>query len=453
MKEVDRTLQEHYMTSNILYTGDNLYFLNGMNSESVDLIYLDPPFNSKRTYSAPVGSKSAGASFKDMWTWQDIDEEYLDKLLVDYPNLVGFIQSIQEIHGKAMMSYITYMTQRIIELHRVLKSTGSLYLHCDPTASHYLKIVLDRILGVDNFKNDLVWKRGAVKGAKATSKQFGRNIENLFFYTKSKKYTFNQPYRPYDLTAKNNKFRFKDDSGRIYSRDNPLGDYSQKSIKRFENEGRIYVTKTGKKQLIRYLDETKGVAISSVWDDIHPINQVAKERTGYPTQKPLKLLERIIKASSNEDDIVLDPFAGCATTCVAAQQLKRRWIGIDIEYKAVEMLMDRLKDDAGLFKDFIQTNILPERNDITIETPSTPIKKRLYEEQKSECNGCDFTADIQHFEIDHIIPKSKGGADTYSNYQLLCANCNRIKGNKPMDYLRIKIKKRQDSLEKLTFGL
>ena len=436
--------------TNTLYTGDNLYILNGMNSESVDLIYLDPPFNSKRIYSAPVGSKSAGASFKDMWSWQDIDEYYLEGLR-DYPLMVEFIHSIDD---RAMKAYITYMAQRLVELHRVLKSTGSIYLHIDQTASHYLKVTMDKIFGKNNFRNEIVWQRSPIKGAKATSRQFGRNIDTILFYTKDSNYIFDQLYKPYDLESKHNKFKFKDSEGRIYSRDNPLGDYSEARINQFEAEGKIYTTKTGGKQLIRYLDEQKGLSIGSIWEDIKPINQVSKERTGYPTQKPLTLLHRIIKTSCPKDGIVFDPFCGCATAMVAAQQLNRSWIGIDIEAKAADILVQRLSDDAGFFKDFIHTADIPQRTDI-VEIPvnDTPLKERLYKEQRKACNGCETEMDIQHFEVDHIIPQSKGGGNYYENYQLLCGNCNRIKGNRPMEYLRLQISERHKHLKyKTAFG-
>ena len=180
---------------------------------------------------------------------------------------------------------------------------------------------------------------------------------------------------------------------------------------------------------------------------------MSKERTGYPTQKPLALLNRIIKASSNEGDIVFDPFCGCATTCVAAQQLNRKWIGIDIEKKAVDLLMERLRGDAGLFTDFIHRKDIPQRTDLTIEPITKSIKEKLYEQQKGLCNACNVSMRIIDFEVDHIIPKAKGGGDYYENYQLLCGNCNKVKGDKPMGYLRIKIKAREQLLnKKLSFG-
>jgi DNA modification methylase len=405
--------------TNTLFTGDNLFILNGLNSQSVDLIYLDPPFNSKRFYSAPVGSKSAGASFSDMWSWADVNEFYLETLISDYPFMTSFIETIKGVHSKAMMAYITYMTQRLIQMHRILKDTGSFYLHCDPTAGHYLKIILDRIFGKNNFRNEIVWHYGTGGIGKRT---FAKKHDTIFFYSKSKDYTFNQPRMP--------------------SKD-------PKRFNKVDEDGRPYYEKAGNKY---YLD--KGVAVPNVWLDIYPVRNVSKERLGYPTQKPLSLMHRIIKASSNEGDIVMDPFCGCATTCVAAQQLQRKWIGIDIEKKSVDVLIERLSDDAGLFKDFIHRTDIPKRTDIkTIQPDNKDIKHKLYKKQKKLCNGCSVEFQIINLEVDHIIPKSKGGANIYENYQLLCGTCNRIKGNRPMEYLRMKIRKRQDILQNnITFG-
>jgi site-specific DNA-methyltransferase (adenine-specific) len=403
---------------NTLYTNDKLFVLNGLNSNLVDLIYLDPPFNSKRFYSAPIGSKAAGTSFKDMWTWEDVNEAYLETLAGKYPALTTFIASIGAIHSKAMKAYLTYMAQRVIEMQRVLKNTGSLYLHCDPTASHYLKIVLDEIFGRDNFKNEIIWHYRRWTGK---AKKFQSLHDIIFFYTKSDEYTYNEQYTP----------------------------YTAKSLKRKQN----YHTRIkGDDVFVTSIDE-KGVRENDVWVDIQLLNSQSKERTGYPTQKPLPLLHRIIKSSSNVGDIVLDPFCGCATTCVAAQQLGRKWIGIDIEKKAVSILIERLSDDAGIFKDFINTTIVPQRTDIQIIEPTKSIKERLYKEQNCLCKGCKIQFEIRNLEIDHIIPKSKGGGDYYENYQLLCSACNRMKGDRPMEYLRMKRSKEEKWLrEKIIFG-
>jgi site-specific DNA-methyltransferase (adenine-specific) len=409
--------------TNTLYTNDNLYILNGLNSKLVDLIYLDPPFNSKRVYSAPIGSKAAGTSFKDMWTWQDVNEAYLETLAENYPALTKFIAATGKVHSKAMMSYLTYMAQRIIEMYRVLKDTGSIYLHCDPTASHYAKILLDEIFGKHNFRNEIVWN---YTGNSVPKKCLPRKHDIIFWYSKS------------------NVFKFYPNEILI-----PYSQLTEKRYNQTDKEGKRYKISAlrGGKQEIVYMKD--GKYPDDVWDI--PIIR-GKESTGYPTQKPLALLQRIIQASSNEGDIVLDPFCGCATTCVAAQKLGRKWIGIDIEQQAVGILMDRLKDASGLFKDFINTQLVPQRTDIKIE-PSTPsIKERLYKEQTGLCKGCRTKFDIRHFEIDHIIPKSKGGGDYYENYQLLCGSCNRIKGDRPMEYLRLKIKIREEMEPKIKFG-
>ena len=409
---------------NTLYTNDNLYVLSGMNSESVDLIYLDPPFNSKRMYSAPVGSKAAGASFKDMWSWKDVDEYYLDTLATQFPILARYIANVGIIHSKPMMAYLTYMSQRIIEMHRVLKETGSLYLHCDPTASHYLKILLDFVFGKNNFRNEIIW---SYKKWASAQNDFVRNHDTVFRYAKSQNYTYNQLYIP----------------------------RAESTLRRFGTKKIMSGTKDdyGKRIPSITLDEDSvGVKMNDVWN-IPIIAPSANERTGYPTQKPLALIRRIIEASSNESDIVLDPFCGCATTCVAAQQLHRKWIGIDLEKQSVKILIERLSDDAGLFKDFVATDQIPQRSDIKEIKPSESVKQKLYRQQKGKCNACGEDFKLWNLEIDHILPKSKGGGDYYENYQLLCGSCNRIKGDRTMEYLRMKIETREKMMQhKIFFG-
>lgn len=410
-----------YLKQNTLYTHDNLFVLHGMNSEIADLIYLDPPFNSKRMYSAPIGSKAAGASFKDMWTWQDINEAYLEGLMSNkYKGLARFLRTIEFSADKGMMAYITYMTQRIIELHRILKPTGSIYLHCDPTASHYLKQILDFIFGRKNFRNEIVW---CYKENDTATKYFPKKHDVIFFYTKTHNYTFNIQ----------------------------RGDFTEAQLKRYNHiiDGERFANMKGK---MRKLEG--GAKIRDWWE--MPIAQ-SSEREGYPTQKPLALLRRIIEASSNVGDLILDPFCGCATTCVAAQQLGRKWIGIDIEKQAVKLLIKRLSDDAGLFVNFIHLTTPPQRTDveqmeITLQNKNE-IKKKLFAEQGSKCNGCSDEFEIRHFEIDHIVPRVKGGGNYYENYQLLCSSCNRIKGDRPMEYLRMKMQKVEEALlKKITFG-
>jgi len=417
-----------------------------MNSESVDLIYLDPPFNSKRMYSAPVGSKAAGASFKDMWTWKDVDEFYLDTLAVNFSELTRYITSIGKIHSKAMMAYLAYMSQRIIEMHRILKNTGSLYLHCDPTASHYLKSLLDGIFGKNHFRNEIVW---CYKDGANSKKYYNKKHDVILFYTKSDKYTFNYDaiYRELsDSTVK--KYKYEDENGKYRLMGRGIVNSPIKSARDVNPKWE----KTNPE--LTYRHYLKGGALPLDWFEMPPINQVSKERTGYPTQKPLALLHRIIKASSNEGDVVMDPFCGCATTCVAAQQLGRKWIGIDVEKQSIGILVERLTDAQGqLFKDFMATDQIPKRSDIVEVQPSESIKQRLYKEQDGKCNACGREFEMWDFEIDHIIPKTKGGGDYYENYQLLCGSCNRIKGDRTMEYLRMKIETRERMMKtKIFFG-
>ncbi|MDR0830831.1 MAG: HNH endonuclease [Prevotellaceae bacterium] len=406
--------------TNTLYTNDNLFILNGLNSNLVDLIYLDPPFNSKRFYSAPIGSKAAGTSFKDMWTWQDVNEAYLNTLAKNYPALTKYIASIGVIHSKAMSAYLTYMAQRIIEMHRLLKDTGSFYLHCDPTASHYLKVVLDEIFGKNHFRNEIIWCYKRPSAPK--QRQLPRLHDIIFWYSKGDKWTFNG------------------DSIRV--------PYAQSSLDRAG-----YAANASKMTDGGVVELKEGGKLPEDWWDIPMLKGNSKEATGYPTQKPLALLHRIIKSSSNDGDIVLDPFCGCATTCVAAQQLGRKWVGIDIEKQAVSILIERLSNDAGMFKDFINTTLIPQRTDLQIIEPTKSVKERLYQEQNGLCNGCKQQFEMRNMEIDHIIPKSKGGGSYYENYQLLCGACNKKKSDKPMEYLRSYIDSNEElSKKKIIFG-
>ena len=412
--------------SNTLYTGDNLYILHGMNSSSVDLIYLDPPFNSKRMYSGAIGSKAANTSFKDMWSWEDVNEAYLETLGQKYPQLVKFIESVGAIHSKAMMAYVLYMAQRLIEMHRILKDTGSIYLHCDPTASHYLKQLLDGIFGRKNFRNEIIW---CYSNSGRTRNRFTSKHDIILLYSKSDNYYWDYSI-PVSEKYLNSHYRQKDSNGK-----------------------RCRIRFDAGKERVYYPEE--GVTCNDWWSDIPSLNSQARERTGYPTQKPLALLERIIKASSKEGDVVLDPFCGCATTCVAAQHLNRKWIGIDIEKKAVEILFDRLSEVGGFLENdkFIHRLDVPHRTDVTEELITKNVKERLFKEQNGICNGCFHEFEIWHFEVDHIVPKAKGGGDYYENYQLLCSSCNRIKGARPMEYLRMKIKRRSETLNlEITFG-
>lgn len=352
--------------TNTLYYGDNLPILKKyIPDESVDLIYLDPPFNSNRNYNVLFKDESGSESeaqitaFEDSWHWTGETEKLYHEIVTASLPVSGLIDSLHSvIKTNQMMAYLVMMTARLIELHRVLKPTGSLYLHCDPTASHYLKIVLDAIFGGANFKNEIVWKRTSAHNDPG---RFGANIDILLFYAKSDHWKWNQIYLPHPEEYRA-RFKHKDSDGRLWS-DYDLSakglsgggyEYEYRGIKslwrcpietmqKFDSEGKLHFTCKGGIRLKRYLDENKGYAIQALWDDISPINSQAAERLGYPTQKPLTLLERIISASSNRGDVVLDPFCGCGTAIVAAQKLGRQWIGIDITHLSIALLKYRLK--------------------------------------------------------------------------------------------------------------
>ena len=426
--------------------------MRGMNSNTIDLIYLDPPFNSKTNYAAPIGSKAAGAEFKDTWTLSDLDVEWVNLIESKHPALYRVIMAAMTDSNK---SYLVYMAARLLEMKRLLKSTGSIYLHCDPTMSHSLKLVMDAVFGHKNFRNEIVWYYGG-RGAKAISRQFARNKDVILYYSASNRQIFNKQRIPHRYSfdeARKKGFRI-DKNGKWY-KTSPRGDYTDKSIARLRSEGRIYETRTGTIRIKYFLEEYGSEVIEyklagDTWLDVPDAMHMSKtERTGYPTQKPLKLLERIIKASSNPEDFVLDPFCGCATTCVAADTLNRNWVGIDISEKAYELVNIRLRESQGavyhkdgvkqisLLEKVIHRTDLPQRTDLG-ELPKyncSENKKRLYGEQAGNCNGCDQHFQLQNLTVDHIIARSKGGTDHIDNLQLLCGHCNSVKGNRGMEYL------------------
>ena len=321
--------------------------------ESIDLIYLDPPFNSKATYNVlfkePTGeqSKAQVEAFEDTWHWTEETERTFEEIVDTAPSdVVNLMNALKDaIHKNDMMAYLTMMCVRLLELKRVLKDTGSIYLHCDPTASHYLKIVMDAIFGVNNFKNEIIWKRSTDTGSsKAISKKYPANSDTIFFYTKkTDKFVFNPQYSDYSSEYME-RFKYSDERGKY--RWQCLATYSEETLKKLESENRIRWGKRAKHpEYKQYIWELKGVLISNIWTDINQLNPAAKERLGYPTQKPEALLERIINTSTNEGDIVLDPFCGCGTALVAAEKLNRKWIGIDITHLAISLMKWRLKSN------------------------------------------------------------------------------------------------------------
>jgi DNA modification methylase len=365
---------------NLLFYGDNLDVLrNRIPSGSVDLVYLDPPFNSNRSYNVLFRHRSGAEAqaqieaFDDTWIWtQESEQLYRELLQGGAPAKVAdALEAMRKLLGdNDLLAYLTMMSARMVELHRVLKPTGSLYLHCDPTASHYLKLLLDAVFGPEQFRSEIIWKRTTAHSDTAQGRrQHGRVHDLLFFYTKGDKWTWNPLYTSYDPEYVASKYRYVEpETGRLYrlgdltgpggaAKGNPAYEvmgvtrhwrYSKENMEALIKAGRVVQTKPGAvPQYKRYLDEMPGVPIQDIWADIDPINSMATERLGYPTQKPEALLERIIAASSSEGDVVLDPFCGCGTAIAVAQRLNRRWIGVDVTYLAVDLIRNRLRGVYG----------------------------------------------------------------------------------------------------------
>lgn len=355
-----------------LFYGDNLTILrNEIEDESVDLVYLDPPFNSNANYNvlfkSPTGDQSQAQieAFDDTWHWTDTAERAFDEVInsgnSDAAEMLRAMRAF--LKENDMMAYLAMMAVRLIELHRVLKPTGSLYLHCDPTASHYLKILLDAIFCADRFINEIIWQRTNSKGLAFT--RFSKNHDVLLRYSKSPKWIWNPQYTEHDPDYVEKFYRhIEPETGRRYTLGdlmNPNPDrpnltyeflgitrvwrWTKERMQDAYEKGIVVQSNPGSvPRMKRYLDEQEGTPVGDIWTDIRPIQSQSDERLGYPTQKPVALLERIIKASSNEGDLVLDPFCGCGTTIHAAEKLNRRWIGIDITHLAIGLIRRRLID-------------------------------------------------------------------------------------------------------------
>ena len=362
---------------NTLFYGDNLQVLRDhVPSESVDLVYLDPPFNSNASYNVLFRERTGEESpaqiraFTDTWEWTQETERTFELDIIQNPAIPSGVKDMisafrQFIGRNAMMAYLVMMAPRLVDLHRVLKPTGSLYLHCDPTAGHYLKILLDTVFGKQNFKNEIVWRRyGSHNDVGQGSKHFGRVHDTLLFYVKGTQPLWNQVFVPLDDDYVASTYRHSDpETGRPFTttpltgpggpeKGNPVYEwnghtrawrYGKETMERLDREGRLHYSKSGYPRRKLYLDESRGVPVQDIWADIGSLSGSHKERLGYPTQKPEALLERIIQASSNEGDVILDPFCGCGTAVAAAHKLGRQWLGIDVTHLAVALMKNRLK--------------------------------------------------------------------------------------------------------------
>ena len=395
-----------------LFIKDNLPILRGINSDSIDLIATDPPFNKgvkafEGIVDAGVGKGGKKVKYKDVWTWKDdVHEDWVKGIQEEHPALHSVIQAANAAAGHDMGAFLCWLAVRVLECHRVLKPTGSMYLHCDHTAGAWIKAMMDAVFGRKNFQNEIVWYYG---GGGASKRRFGRKHDTILFYSKTGGWTFNL------------------DDVRV----------PHKWI-----DGQLRADGTERNEKGKIPDDVI---------EMHGIMPWAGERTGYPTQKPLALYERIIKASSKEDDIVLDPFAGCATTCVAAESLGRKWIGIDINSEARGVLRKRLQKEVRLWsRGRYKVNVAraaPKRTDdgelaapeLTLVSPqpkaprltARQLRERLILADGLKCQGCGWVPHhADYLEADHRVPKAHGGRDDIRNRALLCSPCNSVKGKK-----------------------
>lgn len=438
-----------------LFHGDNLLFLRAINSESVDLIATDPPFNKGRDFHATPSSLAAGAKFQDRWSWaRDVHQEWTDQITDDHPRLMEAIESARYAHSDGMGAYMCFMAVRLLEMRRVLRPTGSIFLHCDPTASHYLKAIMDAIFGCQMFINEIVWHYDGPQ--RPSRRRFGSKHDIIFRYGKTADYFSDPdgvaPFQPLDEAGLRPYKRLPD--GR-YFYTTPRGDYTDTSIARLTAENRVEHTKRGTVRIRHFLPVDnlgrvgRAKQLPDVWSDIVSLGHAGgAERVGYPTQKPLALYERMLCAGSKENDIVLDPFAGCATTLVAAERLQRQWIGMDIWEGAHQLVKQRLSETTGLFGSVTFTDKPPERTDDGGQAaPFLQVRERINEpdgprwtrgemyahllaQNGPHCMGCDRNFDDpRYLELDHNTPRSDGGLNHISNRILLCGPCNRLKSN------------------------
>ena len=469
-----------------LYHGDNLDFLRGMNSESVHLIATDPPFKKGRDFHATPDTLAAGAKFQDRWSWRDdIHDEWLGLIIDDHPEVWSVIMTAKEAYGDDMGAFLCWLGVRLLEMHRVLREDGAICLHCDSDANSYIRILFDAIFGKENFINEIIWRRasGRAKGSQHKPRTYGTDTDSLYYYAKSHDYRFNGTYIPLSLKERQEKFPHQDEKG-WYNTDVPLFrqpsmgprpnlcyEYngvknphpsgwrvSKERLAKMDERGEIIWRKGKRPQRKSYADDYKGKPLGTLWIDIPNVTG-GIERTGYPTQKPIALYERIIAACSQPGDFVLDPFCGCATTPVAAERQGRKWIGMDIWDGAHEMVLTQLQkeglaipdnevgDQPGLirFGDIYYSKTPPIRTDqgetavLDFRTPTGRVAKRyprprtqhpkLLTDIGAYCQGCgqNYGFDPRVLEVDHIRPKADGGTDAYDNLTLLCPPCNKEK--------------------------
>ena len=455
-----------------------------MNGGAVDLIYLDPPFNSNRDYSAPIGSEVAVAAFKDTWTLSDVDEAWRGLIAERESGLYRVIDASEHSHGKSVKSYLIMMSVRLLEMRRLLKPAGSVYPRCDTTALRYLKTVMDAVFGADNFRNDIAWKRVNGRG---DCKRFGRVSDRILYYTKSNRYTWRSVYvvdpeyveKHYKLIDARGAYQSiiltgpgvsKGESGTEWNGYNPTNIRRTWSVPRtgryaewieenilpgyraiesiharldaLSEADMIVWSRNGTPNLKSYADAYRGTKVNDLFVDLPQTR--GDESVGYPTQKPLALLKRVIEASSNPGDVVLDPFAGCATACVAAESLGRQWVGIDLSPLAATLVQRRLARELSLSSAdggtrAIERGRVTHQKDIPQRTDTGPLpsyrthKRTLYGRQEGLCAGCKILFPFRNLTVDHIVAQSKGGTHHIDNLHLLCGACNSTKATRSQE--------------------
>ena len=485
-----------------LYHGDNLDFLRSINTETIDLIATDPPFNKGRDFHATPDSLADGASFQDRWRWsEDVHEPWIDQMQDDWPTVWAVVDWTRMTHGDAMAAFLCFMAVRLVAMHRVLKSTGTMYLHCDPTASHYLKALMDAVFEHRNFRNEIVWKRTSSHNR---AKRFGPVHDIILCYAKGERPVWNRVLESLDAKYVAKQYRHEDSRGK-HRRDNLTGPGPRTGetgrawrgvaptdkgrhwelppdralpdwfefpvawgslsvaarLDEMDRQGLIHWSKNGVPSFKRYLTERSGQAAQDVITDIEPLSTASVERQGYPTQKPLALYRRFIRASSNEGDVVLDPFCGCATTPIAAELEGRRWLGADLWDDAPNTVLKRLAKEVRLGDGARQANAdmvgewrgrvhlrtepLVRTDDGEVAAPKLKTLRRtgdkptmsrakmidaLVEEHGMHCQGCGFAFPHRRYiELDHNLPRADGGKNDIENRVLLCGPCNRAKGH------------------------
>ena len=447
-----------------VFVGDNREVMLGLNSGCIDLICADSPFNKEKRFDHVFGSpkqqkKKKKPGFDDKWDgWLMTPQRAEELTLLEkcHPHIFRLCNAALEMHSAGMQGYLVMMSTRLIECHRLLAATGSIYLHCDPTANAYLRLLMDGIFGKQNFRNQIVWKRQTNSGAKAKSKRkFGAMFDTILFYAKSEAHKINHLYLPVTKDYIERNFKMQDERGRFKTEE--IQESSKAKMEEYERNGLLYRTSTGRLRKKKYEWQFPGELIGSLWTDFMALGSNATERSGWSTQKPVALYSRMILASSNPGDVVLDPFCGCATTLVAAENAGRKWIGIDRDEEAERQVVLQLnklnqgteteaQDELG--KDWGRRVIIrhcdnkrkehPVRDDLGEFEHYKKHFDRLYTEQAGICAGCDHHYDAKVMHVDHDFPRAKGGQDNIENLQVLCSGCNSRKGTGTLSQLREK---------------